>query len=72
MRNMNFPLDIIFIADEKIVKIYHNLEPEGSDPQKVYSSEGPVDYVVELRGARARDLNLEEGDEITFPELSAY
>lgn len=72
MRNMNFPLDIIFIADEKIVKIYHNLEPEGSDPQKVYSSEGPVDFVVELRGARARDLNLEEGDEITFPELSAY
>lgn len=72
MRNMNFPLDIIFIADEKITKIYHNLEPEGSDPQKVYSSEGLVDYVVELRGGRSRELNIEEGDTIVFPEFFAY
>jgi uncharacterized membrane protein (UPF0127 family) len=46
MRNMNFPLDIIFIADTKIIKIYHNLRPEGSEPQGSYNSGEPIDYVI--------------------------
>ena len=72
MRNMNFPLDIIFIAEGKIIKIYHNLSPEGSSPQNIYDSEVPVDYVIELLGSRAKALKIEEGDVIKLPELSSY
>lgn len=72
MRNMSFPLDIIFITEGKIVKIYHDLRPEGSSPQNIYDSEVPVDYVIELLGSRAKTLKIEEGDVIKLPELSSY
>src|SRR5680860_1882352 len=37
MRDMEFPLDIIFISDDRIVKIYENLPPEGSSPANIYN-----------------------------------
>lgn len=72
MRNMNFPLDIIYIADGEIVKIYHNLRPEGDDPQNIYASKEPIDYVIELRGSRAKTLQIKEGDRIKLPEILGY
>ena len=68
MRDMNFPLDIIFLHDGKIVKIYKNLPPEGSAPQMQYQSEVPANRVLELNAGRARELGLEEGQWLDLPE----
>lgn len=64
MRDMKFPLDIIFIADNRIVKIVSSAPPEGHSPQIIYSSEEPVDYVLELIGDYARKNNLRVGDRV--------
>lgn len=48
MRNMKFPLDIIWISDDKIVGFDENLAPEGSKPKNLYNSEEPVDLVLEV------------------------
>lgn len=67
MRNMNFPLDILFISeDDTIVKIYENAEPEGANPQNIYNSTAPVIKVLELNAGMAERLGLEEGDKAEF------
>lgn len=66
MREMNFPLDIIFIKDNKIQSIAANLEPEGALPQKVYSSSGPVDAVLELNGGYCARHNIKIGDRVSW------
>lgn len=64
MRNMNFPLDLIFITDQKIIKIESNLLPEGSTPQNNYSSNIPVNYVLEINGGVSDRYGITVGDEV--------
>lgn len=68
MRNMNFPLDIIFIADRRILNIYHNLEPEGKYPKNFYKSFGEADAVLEINANKAKECFLEVGDLITWSQ----
>lgn len=68
MREMNFPLDIIFIADRKILNIHENLEPEGKNPENLYSSLGKADAVLEINANKARECNLMPGDIITWSQ----
>ncbi|HPY08412.1 MAG: DUF192 domain-containing protein [Patescibacteria group bacterium] len=67
MRDMNFPLDIIFLAEGKIVKIHTNLPPEGSNTKNLYSSEGPADRALEINAGLAAELGLKEGDKLILP-----
>lgn len=48
MKNMNFPLDIIWINEGVIVGVDKNALPEGEVPQKKYYSPGPVNQVLEV------------------------
>lgn len=72
MRDMNFPLDIIFLSEGRIVKLYENLAPEGSNPLNFYSSLAPVDTVLEINAGLARQLGLKIGDRLNLPDLSVY
>jgi len=64
MKDMRFPLDIIWINDNKIVKIDKNLPPEGEKPQNIYSSEIPVNYVLEVNGGYCSKHNINVGSEV--------
>lgn len=64
MKDMNFPLDIVWIYDNKIVNIHENLAPEGSQPVNSYSSKFPINYVLELNGGFVARNGVEVGDEI--------
>jgi uncharacterized membrane protein (UPF0127 family) len=66
MRNMNFPLDIIFIDQNKIIKIDANLPPEGKSPTKIYSSLQPADMVLEVNAGYAAGQGLKVGDSLIF------
>lgn len=48
MKDMNFPLDIIWISGGKIVGVDKNAAPEGEFPQTRYYSPGPVNQVLEM------------------------
>ena len=71
MRNMNFPLDIIFMNHGQIINIAADLAPEGNNPSKIYDSGGPTDQVLEVNGGYAARRGLKVGDRISVINTSA-
>jgi uncharacterized protein len=68
MRNTPQPLDIVFIrADGTIARIAENTTPFSDT--RVDSGE-PVGAVLELRGGRALELGIDEGDTVRWQPLS--
>jgi len=66
MKNMNFPLDIIWIDENKIVNISKNLPPEGASPQESYSSQLPVNNVLEVDAGYFERNQFKIGDEVKY------
>ncbi|MDA3839667.1 MAG: DUF192 domain-containing protein [Patescibacteria group bacterium] len=66
MRDMMFPLDIIWIDDNKIIKIDKNLQPEGHEVKNVYSSDQPVNNVLEVNAGFSDKKNIEIGDILVY------
>lgn len=64
MRDMKFPLDIIFIANKQIVEIVANAQPEGNNPKMIYTSQEPVDYVLELNANYAAKHDFKVGTKV--------
>jgi len=70
MKNVLIPLDMVFIHGGEVVAISNDVPPCEGDPCPTYGpSRQPVDYVLELRGGRAAELDLETGDAIEFTFL---
>ena len=69
MKNTPTPLDIVFIRpDGTIARIAENTVPQSEVP--IPSGE-PVNAVLEIRGGRALDLGVAEGDSVTWPGRAA-
>src|SRR5688572_22668259 len=70
MKGMNYDLDFLWIADNKIVKIDRFIEAPspGEEPISVYSRPFEVDMVLELPAGRANELGLLEGHVIEVVE----
>lgn len=67
MKNCKVHLDIIFIdANKQVINIHPNVPPCIDEPCPSYPSTRPARYVLELRGNRAKELNLKPGDIISF------
>jgi len=64
MRNMKFPLDIIFVADDKIINIEANLAPDNAKQLKVYRSAAPADLVLEVPGNYCEQQGIVAGDSL--------
>lgn len=70
MPDMNFPIDIIFIKNNQIVKIYSNVPNYPPDYPKeklpLYRSEEPIDMVLETVSGWSDKNNLKLGDLVTL------
>jgi uncharacterized membrane protein (UPF0127 family) len=65
MKDMKFPIDIVWIDENKIVtKVNTNVA--ASTYPKTFSSNAPSKYVLELRANRAGPLNIAEGTDLKF------
>jgi len=64
MKNVSFPLDMIFLRQGEIRAIAPNVPPCDRTPCPTYGPDVLVDQVIELRGNRAADLGLKVGDDI--------
>ena len=57
MKDMNFPLDMIWLRDNTIIGITYSAEipPENErkNPTQIYNSPGPADMVIEVEAGRA-------------------
>lgn len=66
MRDMKFPIDMIFIKDNHIVTIYSNAQPPKSkdDSLVIYKPEEPADAVLEINAGLAEKYSFKKGDEV--------
>ena len=70
MKDMLFPLDILWISNGKIIKIDKNvpLPASGSSDQSLptYTTSIPVEYVLEVNAGFADKYNVKVGDTVDF------
>ena len=59
MKNTLFPLDVIFIRNNRIVNIYENLQPCDSTNCAKFNSKFQVDKVIELTAGSVKKLNIQ-------------
>lgn len=68
MKGMLFPIDLVWIQDNKVVDIVANAPPmanaESDADYPVYEPKANSDSVLELKAGWARQFNLQKGDEI--------
>ncbi|MFA5125118.1 MAG: DUF192 domain-containing protein [Patescibacteria group bacterium] len=64
MKNMNFPLDIIWLNDNRAVGFSEALEPEGEEPSRTYASPEPVDMVLEVNAGFVAKNGIKAGDPV--------
>jgi uncharacterized protein len=65
MKDMNYPLDMIWITnDGKVVHIVNDLHP--SDYPTIHENTTPCRYVLEVNGGVASTLNIGVGSSIHF------
>ncbi|MDP3941244.1 MAG: DUF192 domain-containing protein [bacterium] len=65
MRGMQFPIDIIFINDGKIVTLYKNAKPPSSDQNlSLYRPTQPIDNVLEINAGLSEKYGFNEGDAV--------
>ena len=67
MKGMKFPLDIVFIKDNKIVSIAHNVPvPKNANDTNlpVYLPDAPVNYVLEINAGQAAQYDFQKGDDV--------
>ncbi len=67
MKDMNFPIDIIFLNGEKVVSVFKNVPaPKNEeDPLPLYQPTGPVDRVIEVKAGTAEKHSIDPGDTLT-------
>jgi uncharacterized protein len=67
MKGMKFPLDIVFIKNNKIVTIFRNV-PVPSDPNAtnlpVYVPTQPANYVLEIKAGQSKTFDFQNGDDV--------
>jgi hypothetical protein len=67
MKDMKFPIDLIWILDGKIVGFEENMQPDIG--QKSYLPPKPIDRALELHSGRIGLLKVMVGDEILVKPL---
>lgn len=66
MKNMKFPIDIIFINGDTIVSITENAPPATKGDAPVYQPTAPSDKVLEISAGLSQKYNFKSGDKVTF------
>lgn len=69
MKNVSIPLDMVFLKDGEVVAIAADVPPCNTATCPTYGPDAMVDQVLELRGGRAAELGLQEGDRLTIEYL---
>lgn len=66
MKNMKFPIDIIFIDGERIVSIAKNapVPKAGAENLPLYKSGGPIDRVLEINAGLSDKYKIKPGDKV--------
>lgn len=72
MKNMKFPIDIIFIKDNKIVTIHDSVPAPKSDTDNLplYQPDEPANAVFEITAGLSKKYGFAKGDSVTLQNIS--
>jgi uncharacterized protein len=72
MKNMKFPIDIIYINNDKIVTIKNNAQPPKNNTENltIYTPTEPADKVLEIQAGFSQKYNFKNGDSLKYENLS--
>jgi uncharacterized protein len=72
MKNMKFPIDIIYINKDTIITIKNNLSSPKDNKKDltVYTPTQPADKVLEIQGGLSKKYNFKNGDKVKYENLS--
>lgn len=72
MKNMKFPIDIIYLRNNRIVTIYKNVQPPGSptDAPAIYKPDEPADTVLEIKAGLSDKYKLKKGDTVKLENVN--
>jgi len=65
-KNMLFPIDIIWIKDDKVVGVHENMLDFASYPDFVVSPGKEVNFVLEVEAGFVKERGIKAGDEVKF------
>ena len=66
MKDMKFPLDILWLKDNQIVGFVKNIPAPTSSQLMIYQSNEPVNYVLELKAGWLEKNQVQVGDKVEF------
>ena len=67
MKNMKFPLDIIWLDNRRIVHILKNVQPvKFGEIPKILEPLVPANFVLEIAAGRSTELQLKHGDHLEY------
>ncbi len=64
MKDMRFPIDIVWIRDGKVVDVTAEVPVDKTLPLKTYSPIAPADAVLEINAGAAGKAGVKTGDEV--------
>lgn len=68
MKGLNFPLDFVWIREEKVVDLIENVPPpdpgQKNESLPIYQPKEAIDKVLELQAGTVQRLNIKVGDTI--------
>lgn len=65
MKNVSISLDMVFLSNG-VIQYIVTAPPCSAEPCPLYSTNVPVDQVIELAQGRANELNLQVGDRLSI------
>lgn len=69
MKDMGFPIDIIWIAGDRVEGFAQNAQPE-TPPTTYYKSKTPVNRVLEVSAGFVEENQVQEGDRLDIEVLT--
>lgn len=71
MKDMKFPLDIIYISDDTVVDIIENVPHQINNTPNLnhYSNDIDANYVLELNAGKVKELEIKEGTKIKLTDI---
>lgn len=68
MKDMNFPIDIVWIKDNIVVDVTENAQPQQTKPYIIYAPTQSVNMVLEIGSGLAKKYGLNVGQSIQIRE----
>lgn len=74
MKDMKFPIDIIYIDGDKVVSVFENVPAPTKDQQPsslpVYRPDAVANYVLELNAKEVSGAKIKKGDKIILKDIN--